>query len=370
VDERGVRAVGEVSNGPGRRAPVVRRRRWAAAILTLAVVVLVLAAIAVGWYRGQEHRGQAGPAVVVGVPAGASMGTVTDVLARQHVIGSSLAFRINLVLNGTPVVQPGRYRLRRDEDFGSVRAALSSGPDVFPVDVPPGYTVAEVAREVDDVPGHTSSHFLATVRSGSVPSPWLDPTPGLAYGMDGLLGTGQYLVLPGETDAELLGHMVERFDATARSVRLSEGADALGMSPYQAITAASIVQKEAISPGDSASATARNAPRVARVVLNRLAQGKPLQVDSTVLYAEGRDGGTVTAGDLALDSPYNTYEHTGLTPTPICFPSRLALTAALHPAPGSWLYFVLTSRDGAETFSDTFAEQKAAEKLAASRGLP
>jgi UPF0755 protein len=89
-----------------------------------------------------------------------------------------------------------------------------------------------------------------------------------------------------------------------------------------------------------------------------------------VLYAEGRDGGPVTAADLAKVTPYNTYLNTGLTPTPICFPSALALRAALHPPAGSWLYFQLTARDGTETFSDTFAEQVTAEQLARSRGLP
>jgi UPF0755 protein len=93
-------------------------------------------------------------------------------------------------------------------------------------------------------------------------------------------------------------------------------------------------------------------------------------MDSTVLYALGRDGGPVTPADEATPSPYNTYLNTGLTPTPICFPSALALAAALHPPSGDWLYFQLTSRDGTETFSDTYAGQLAAEQLARTRGLP
>ena len=95
----------------------------------------------------------------------------------------------------------------------------------------------------------------------------------------------------------------------------------------------------------------------------------PLQMDSTVLYAEHRDGGPVTSTDLALNTPYNTYLHTGLTPTPICFPSPASLQAALAPTPGNWLYFVLVSADGTEAFSDTFAGQQANEQLAKSRGL-
>ena len=81
----------------------------------------------------------------------------------------------------------------------------------------------------------------------------------------------------------------------------------------------------------------------------------PLQMDSTVLYAEGRDGGTVTPTDLQLQTPYNTYLNNGLTPTPICFPSAAALAGRTQPPGGSWLYFVVVEQDGTEAFADTFA---------------
>ncbi len=93
-------------------------------------------------------------------------------------------------------------------------------------------------------------------------------------------------------------------------------------------------------------------------------------MDSTVLYALGQDGGPVTSQDLEIQSPYNSYLNNGLTPTPICMSSMDALEAAVHPPPGSWLYFVLVKKDGTMAFSDTFAEQLANERLAKSRGLP
>jgi len=179
--------------------------------------------------------------------------------------------------------------------------------------------------------------------------------------IDGLLGTGTYRVMPGESDQALLGDMIARFDAVASSVGLADGAAALGETPYQAITVASIVQKEGVYQ--------KNLGRVARVIYNRLARGTPLQMDSTVLYSEHRDGGKVTAADLALNTPYNTYLHVGLTPTPICFPSKASLQAALAPTAGNWLYFVVVSNDGTEAFSSTFAGQQANERLAQSRGL-
>ena len=85
----------------------------------------------------------------------------------------------------------------------------------------------------------------------------------------------------------------------------------------------------------------KNLGKVARVIHNRLAKGTPLQMDSTVLYSEGRDGGAVTRADLALQTPYNTYLHTGLTPTPICFPRPPPCGRRWSPDAGSWLYFVV-----------------------------
>jgi UPF0755 protein len=156
--------------------------------------------------------------------------------------------------------------------------------------------------------------------------------------------------------------MVHRFDAQATAAGLSTtSASAFGLTPYQVITAASIVEKEGYIP--------KNMPDVARVIYNRLAAGTPLQMNATVLYSLGQDGGSVTPSDLKLQTPYNTYLNLGLTPTPICSPSPGALLAAVHPPAGSWLFFVVVKKDGTEAFADTFAEQLANEKLAQQRGV-
>jgi UPF0755 protein len=92
-------------------------------------------------------------------------------------------------------------------------------------------------------------------------------------------------------------------------------------------------------------------------------------MDSTVLYYFQQDGGVVTHAMLQAKTPYNTYLHAGLTPTPICEPSLYALSSMLHPPAGTWLYFTLVSNDGTMAFANTFAEQLANERLAASRGI-
>ena len=336
-----------------------RRNRRIVAIVGGALLVLVLGFTL--WYQLESHAlGPEGKQVVVTVGQGEAADSVIDALSEKGVIGSSLAFRISDVFHGTPTVLPGSYALHQNQTFAEVRAILAAGPNIYPVDVRPGFTLSEVAARVDSIPGHAQGGFASAARSGAVHSTFSPPG---SNNLEGMLGTGSYLILPGESDITIVRDMVQRFDRDAQATGLSTAsAAALGFTPYQVITTASVVEKEGYY--------AFNMPKVARVIYNRLAQGLPLQMDSTVLYALGQDGGTVTPQDLKIESPYNTYLNKGLPPTPICMPSTSALAAALHPPAGAWLYFTLVQKDGVMAFSDTYAEQLANEKLAQSRGLP
>jgi UPF0755 protein len=328
----------------------------------LIVVGLIIVVVVVGglWVRSEaDPSGPRGAQVIVTVPPGGGANQLASTLQSKGVIGSSLAYRIWSQIHSVPGVLSGSYAFDKNSSFGVVDSVITGGPNVFPLEIPAGFTVAEVADRVGQLPGHDASAFEQEATSGTVHSPW---QPAGSKNLDGLLGTGQYTVLPGETDTTLLTDMVNRFNTQADTLGLTAGAAALGLTPYQTVTMASIVQKEGF--------IVKNMGPVARVILNRLTADMPLQMNSTVLYAEGRDGGTVTNKDLALQTPYNTYLNKGLTPTPICFPSHQALEATLHPPAGSWLYFVLVQSDGTEAFADTYAQQEANEALAQQRGLP
>lgn len=332
------------------------RRRLMLAAAGAAALVVGLVAWGVVWYELQVHAGPPGARVVLEVAPGDSAGQVATELAHQHVVTSSLAMRIYFFFHGTPLIDAGGYALRRGDSLAAVHGELAGGPDVL--EVLPGLTVWETADRLSQLPGHDGAQLTAAMNSRAVVSPYEQPgTPNL----DGLLAPGRYIVGRHQSAASLLREMVDRFDAQAAAARLDTRAAALGITPYQAVIVASIVQKEGVY--------SQNVAKVARVIYNRLGRDMPLQMDSTVLYAEHRDGGPVTSADLALDTPYNTYLYKGLTPTPICFPSPASLQAALNPAVGDWLYFVVVEPDGTEAFSDTLAGQQANEQLAKSRGL-
>jgi len=335
------------------------RHPWRLAAVAVIVVGVVVLVGGYFWVRSQaDPSGPQGAQVIVTIPLGSGENAAGSLLASKGVISSALAFRIWSQFNSLPGIRSGPYAFRMNSSFGQAQSVLAAGPNVFPLVVPPGFTVSELATRVGQLPGHFADSFAKAATDGSVRSPW-QPTG--VTSLEGLLAPGTYIVPPGETDQQILQKMVDRFDATAARIGLASGAQALGYTPYQVVIVASIVEKEGV--------LTKNMGPVARVVYNRLERNMPLQMDSTVLYALGRDGGTVTGADLKTVSPYNTYLNKGLPPTPTCFPSEDALVAALQPPAGSWLYFVVVAQDGTEAFSDTYAGQQANEALAGQRGL-
>lgn len=357
----GREAVGEGDGAPGaaQRRPRRWRRHWRVALLAVAACVVVLVAC-VGWYELQAHPGgPAGRQETITVAPGESTGSVVDKLAAHGVVTSGVAYRIYLLVHGAPTIRAGTYLVRQNLSFQAVTSALAGGPNMWALDVPAGFTLAEVAARYGEVTGRSAAGFVQVARSGAVRSPW---EAAGSTNLEGLLAPGTYLVHRKESDRQVLDQMVSRFDRQAAAAGLDAAVAAfLGVTPNQLITVASIVEKEGYIQ--------KNMGRVARVVYNRLADGMPLQMDSTVLYSLGRDGGPVTGADERINTPYNTYLHTGLPPTPIDVPSAAALEAAGHPTSGSWLYFVVVAKDGTEAFSTTYAGQLANEALARSRGV-
>lgn len=363
VDQPTVRepTVGEPEEQPAHRARRNFLSRHLVGSIVATIVVLLLAFLGGGWaWYNSAESSTPGQGVVFNVALGEGFSAVRSSLERQGIVSSGLAFDLYVTLHGTPDVQAGQYFLHKHDSFGDVLGVLNAPPNVLALQVPPGFTVAEIADRLEAA-GYDDlgSAFGTLATSGKVASPF---QPDGSKNLDGLLAAGTYQVLPTESAQSLLSEMINRFSSSAEALGVKPGQQVNGLDAYQLVTVASIVEKEGVIQ--------KNLAKVSRVIYNRLARGMPLQMDSTVLYSLGQDGGPVTPADLKIKSPYNSYLNTGLTPTPICFPSTNSLQAAVHPAVGAWLYFTLVSEDGTEAFSTTYAGQVANEKLARERGLP
>jgi UPF0755 protein len=323
-----------------------------AAVLAAVVILFVV------WFFLQTYPiSSNGRETIVSVHSGESLSTLGGDLAKDHVIASSLAFHLDTIVFGSFDLHIGAYEVRDGSSYSDIRSVFT-GPGIPEVTASPGLTLHEVAVLVEQEKGVSfANSFAKAAMASRTPSPY-----GHGSSLEGLIGDGTYLIPTSTTPSELAREMVDRFDKEAAAAGLTPSTTVEGLNPYQLITAASIDVKE----GEYLV----NMPKVARVIFNRLAAGTPLQMDSTVLYALGQDGGSVTSAMERVQSPYNTYLNTGLTPTPICTVSKVALRAVLNAPKGTWMYFELTSEDGQETFSTTFNQQLAAEALAKSRGLP
>lgn len=344
----------------GRRREGVSRRTLVA--LGAAATVVVLLASAAVWADGQVSPSSHGRPVTFEVPAGATVSGLGPSLAREGVIGDVLLWRLYLHLKGAPELQPGDYQLRAHEPFADLLAAFARGPSMERVVIPPGFTLAQIARRIGSLPGYSTAGFLSAAARANVGSPYLPPG---SHDLEGLLYPDTYVFPDGTRDAAIIQMMVDRFDQAASQLGVASAPARVGVSPYQALIVASMVEREARLPADRG--------KVARVVYNRLKAGMKLQIDATVIYAMGGNAGPLLSGanpaSLAPGSPFNTYRVSGLPPAPIASPGAASIRAALAPTPGPWLYYVVVSKNGAEAFSSTLAGQDQNIALARSRGL-
>jgi UPF0755 protein len=327
-----------------------RRRRWVIVAIAAALVLPVV--VAGGWFLWQlSPPGSPGAPVRVVIQPGWGAREAGDALEQHDVIGSSLAFQLWAKLSGGATFQAGTYRLPTHLGVRDALDRLEAGPDVSVADdfkllLPPGLRIDQIAARVGALPGHTAAGFLAVVNSGTVRSKY---QPADQPSLEGLTWPDTYFIAKGQTDTDILRLIVNAFDAHGDAVGLGNALATTGgtLTPYEAVVSASLIQAEA---------EAADAADVSAVIVNRLRQGMPLQIDATLCYAKGGCPPVPSNADKAIASPYNTYKVNGLPPTPIMTVTEPALVAALHPANVPYLFYV-TGKDGVTRFAATPAEQ-------------
>ncbi len=335
-----------VSRAELREEHWLERRRKRFRILAAGILAtFALVFVAVGWFVWQlDPPGNAGEVVIVDIQPGWGVKEAGDELQRRDIIGSSLAFQLWARLTGARVYA-GLHELRTDM---GVRDALDGlGADAVMEGasdrllLPPGLTIAQIADRVGQLPGHDRDAFLAAASSGVVRSKY---QPEGITSLEGLTWPDTYFVSEDQTDQQILEMIVGEFDRRADAIGLAVPGPS-GLTPYEAIVAASLIQGEA---------GGADQPIVAGVIVNRLRQGTQLQIDATLCYAKGGCPPVPTNADKQSDSPYNTYRVTGLPPTPILTVTDSALRAALSPANHDFLFYV-AGDDGVTRFAETYA---------------
>lgn len=340
---------GEVRRPPRKAHRRTRRKALIAVALSLIVLGGIGTATTVGVSRVYDKltEGTAdfgGPPTgekVVQVTAGSSIRTIGRTLEENGVVRTEGSFVAAARKDSrAATLAPGFYRLQLNMPAREALAAMLN-PDsriLARIVVPEGRTVAETIAKLSKESGFDRAKFEKIIEN-----PKSLGLPNFAKNNpEGFLFPATYDVEPDATPQSVLEAMVKRFDQALIDTDLVARAAGLGRTPYEVLTIASLVQAESKLEVDM--------PKIARVIYNRLEAGMKLQLDTTVIYANGgKQAVTTTAEQRALDSPYNTYRIPGLPAGPIGSPGEKAIEAALNPAMADWLYFVAVNPDTGET---------------------
>ncbi len=292
------------------------------------------------------------------IQSGDSAASVGARLQRLGLVNDADLFRLLARARGVETrLEVGDYQLQRGMSMDEILAALQHGrAKTVTVRVIEGWRIEETAAALQKNTSVRSADFVAAAKAGPFSFAFLKDRPANST-LEGFLFPDTYDV-PADASAEqIISLMLTNFDKKVGSELWSK-ASAQGLTGYQLLSVASIVEREAQKPDERAT--------IASVYLNRLKRGMKLEADPTVQYAMGYQSSTgmwwktpVSLEEYStVDSAYNTYLKMGLPPTPICSPGIGAIRAAFEPAKTEFLFF-LARGDGSHVFARTFEEHQA-----------
>jgi len=324
----------------------MRLIRWAAALF--GVALLVFASIA-AWFSYSVFGDTTHPAAEteVIIPRGSTLDDVARQLAQSGVIGNALAFHIFARARQADAnVHAGAYRFEPHQTQSQVlQSLLSGGAQVASwVTIPEGFTAGQIAERLQAAGVGNATDL----KRAFLTAPFkVDGTR--VTGLEGYLFPSTYLV---PTDASVDQIEKQLTDEFFKELPADAPASArkLRVTVPQGVIVASLIEREAKADVDR--------PLIAGVIYNRLRLGMPLQIDATIEYALPEHKAELSFADLKINSPYNTYQHDGLPPTPIANPGRPSLEAAFDPAKTDDLYYVYCG-NGRHVFAKTMPEHQA-----------
>ena len=365
-----------------------RGRRIGVLIGTILALIAAVIYIGVMGQSSGDFRGDGnGQTVLAEIEPGSTLSELGPTLVEQGVVSSNEAFQSAAATNSKAAdVKPGFYKLQEKMSAESaVNAFLNPENKIDLLKVPTGatlmdskvvggdtrYGIYSLISNISCSVGDTCLSSEELQDTGANADPTALGVPAWAMGhvqeaagdpkrLEGLIEPGEYVVNPEASAEDILTQLVSASAQSFAETGIEERAGAIGLSPYELLTAASLVEREA---------PAGEFDKVARVILNRLEKPMRLEFDSTVNYGLDEQEVATTDEDRARVTPWNTYAKDGLPATPIASPSIEAVTAMENPAPGNWLFFVTIDNDGTTVFNDTFEQHMADTQKALESGV-
>lgn len=338
-----------------------KKRFWVIASVVIGIFVITGALSGVWVQRQLNPPGPEGESILVDVPSGASTNDIARILAEKGVVRNFTITR--LWWRGAGPYEAGTYSFRTNMSVSSARQVLNSGPIKSSniITFPEGLWLSDIEKRLlANFPLYDATELDAALRGNQFRSKY---QPENNTNLEGLLFPATYMISEegNSNEAFLIQNMIQKFDSVLDELNYLEAPTRIGLTPYEVVIVASMIEAEAKVPEDRA--------KIARVIYNRLNANMSLGIDATVIYALGEHKSQLTVEDLRIDSPYNTRLNSGLPPTPISAPGRASLEAALNPAAGNWIYYVLADASGRHFFTDSFDEFNRQAALSREQGL-
>lgn len=316
--------------------------------LSLVAITVFIAVIAMYIYSTFKHPFKSSGNITVNKKD--TLYSVINNLEHKNILKNKILTKIYIKNNKiNPVIKPGEYEIKKDMSFDDFVKEIIKGEydkNVSKVTIPEGYTIEDIANLLEKKEVISKENFLDSVKKYEIPS-YVNKVENRKYKLEGYLFPDTYVLKKGIKGKEILDAMIDRFNKVIDELNKEENLDIKKEDIDNAITMASVVEKEAKVESERS--------KIASVFYNRLHQNIKLQSCATVLYSLGYHKDKLYENDLKVKSPYNTYNVEGLPIGPICNPGKNSIKAALKPESTNYLYFV-SKNDGTHFFTNDYNE--------------
>lgn len=337
--------------------PKKSRTPYVVAIVVILVVLAGIVSLVLSGCAPQEEATDLLPSDkqgIIVVTKGEGAVDIAESLKEAHLIARTTEFTDEVKKqDAASKLLPGTYSFTGGTSVASIVEALTIGPGATAetLIIPEGYTRKATAKALEETTGGriSADEFLALTEDASVYADEYDfLVEAGTNSLEGFLFPKTYRITAGDTASTVVYMMLDQYEIETSTLNWSYPRSQ-GLTEYDALKLASIVEKEA---------GAQNRATVASVFYNRLAEGMHLQSDATTAYEVGHDP---TAEEVHADTPYSTYAHAGLPPTPICSPGLACLEAVCDPERTDYLFFYFAPDENGDIqyhFSHTYEEHQ------------